>query len=49
MKLLTFLGPDLKSVTGNSEGIDLLVGKVKQMVKSFESSTVNFFDKKNVA
>jgi dynein heavy chain len=44
-KLLVFLGPSLKQVTGNSEGIDNLVEKVKQMVKCFENSNVSFFDK----
>jgi len=28
-KFLIFLGPNLKAVTGNSEGIDNLVSKVK--------------------
>jgi len=49
IKLHVFLGPSLKAVTGNSEGIDNLVEKVKLMVKSFENSNINFFDKKHVA
>jgi len=32
LKFLRFLGPNLKAVTGNSEGIDDLVKKVKNLV-----------------
>lgn len=34
-KFLVFLGPDLKAVTGNSEGIDILIQEVKDLVKPF--------------
>lgn len=34
-KFLVFLGPNLKAVTGNSEGIDKLVEDVKGLVNSF--------------
>jgi len=34
-KFLVFLGPNLKAVTGNAEGIDALVEKVKQLVRPF--------------
>lgn len=34
-KFLVFLGPNLKAVTGNAEGIDNLVEKVKDLVKPF--------------
>jgi dynein heavy chain len=34
-KFLVFLGPNLKSVTGNSEGIDKLTVSVKDLVKPF--------------
>lgn len=34
-KFLVFLGPNLKAVTGNSEGIDRLVEDVKGLVKPF--------------
>jgi dynein heavy chain len=44
-KFLVFLGPNLKAVTGNSEGIDKLVEEVKNLVKPFESAEQNFFQK----
>lgn len=31
-KFLVFLGPNLKAVTGNSEGIDKLITEVKALV-----------------
>jgi len=31
-RFLVFLGPNLKAVTGNSEGIDNLVEEVKKLV-----------------
>ncbi len=34
-KFLVFLGPDLKAVTGNSEGIDVLIQEVKDLAKPF--------------
>ena len=34
-KFLVFLGPNLKAVTGNAEGIDNLVEEVKGLVKPF--------------
>jgi len=47
MKFLVFLGPNLKAVTGNSEGIDDLVKEVKDLVVPFEISELNYYDKKN--
>jgi dynein heavy chain len=44
-KFLVFLGPNLKSVTGNSEGIDKLTIEVKELVLPFKESKENFFDK----
>jgi hypothetical protein len=41
MKFLVFLGPNLKAVTGNSEGIDDLVKEVKDLVVPFEISELN--------
>jgi hypothetical protein len=41
MKFLVFLGPNLKAVTGNSEGIDDLVKEVKDLVVPFETSELN--------
>ena len=35
-KFLVFLGPDLKAVTGNSEGIDVLIKDVKDLAKPFQ-------------
>lgn len=46
-KFLVFLGPNLKAVTGNSEGIDKLVQDVKNLVKPFEMSEIIFFQKQN--
>ena len=46
-KFLVFLGPNLKSVTGNSEGIDKLTLEVKDLVVSFVEAKENFFDKAN--
>lgn len=40
-KFLVFLGPNLKAVTGNSEGIDNLVQEVKQLVIPIETSPYN--------
>lgn len=37
-KFLVFLGPNLKSVTGNSEGIDKLTVEVKELVIPFIES-----------
>jgi dynein heavy chain len=37
-KFLVFLGPNLKSVTGNSEGIDKLTIEVKELVLPFKES-----------
>lgn len=45
-KFLVFL-PNLKSVTGNSEGIDQLVKEVKNLVKPLEHDKQNFFNKAN--
>lgn len=47
-KFLVFLGPNLKAVTGNSEGIDLLVGEVKKLIIPFEKSDMNFFNKSHM-
>jgi len=47
MKFLVFLGPNLKAVTGNSEGIDELVREVKELVVPFENQEINYYDKKN--
>jgi dynein heavy chain len=47
MKFLVFLGPNLKAVTGNSEGIDDLVKEVKDLVVPFETSELNYYEKKN--
>jgi len=44
LKFLVFL-PNLKQVTGNSEGIDFLVGEVKKLIVPFETSEYNFFHK----
>jgi dynein heavy chain, axonemal len=44
-KFLVFLGPNLKSVTGNSEGIDELVTDVKDLVKVFIDHQFNDFIK----
>lgn len=46
-KFLVFLGPNLKSVTGNSEGIDRLTLEVKEMVLPFKMAKENFFEKVN--
>ena len=46
-KFLVFLGPNLKSVTGNSEGIDKLTVEVKELVVPFVEAKENFFDKTN--
>ena len=46
-KFLVFLGPNLKAVTGNSEGIDNLVQEVKQLVVPIETSPYNFFQRQN--
>lgn len=46
-KFLVFLGPNLKAVTGNSEGIDNLVQEVKQLVIPIEQSPYNFFQRSN--
>ncbi len=46
-KFLVFLGPNLKSVTGNSEGIDKLTLEVKDLVTPFRSAKENFFRKEN--
>jgi dynein heavy chain len=46
-RFLVFLGPKLKSVTGNSEGIDKLIDEVKEMVHPFQSCRDNFFEKAN--
>ena len=37
-KFLVFLGPNLKSVTGNSEGIDKLTLEVKELVTPFRTA-----------
>ena len=42
-KFLVFLGPNLKAVTGNSEGIDKLITEVKTLVLPFKNGNVNFF------
>lgn len=44
-KFLVFLGPNLKAVTGNSEGIDRLVEDVKGLVKPFIGHQFNDFIK----
>jgi len=49
MKFLVFLGPNLKAVTGNSEGIDLLVEEVKGLTSSLKSSEFNFFERSSNA
>jgi dynein heavy chain len=36
-RFLVFLGPNLKAVTGNSEGIDNLVTEVKKLVVPFQN------------
>lgn len=46
-KFLVFLGPNLKSVTGNSQGIDKLTIEVKALVQPFVETNENFFDKSN--
>lgn len=46
-KFLVFLGPNLKSVTGNSEGIDNLTVEVKSLVKPFVELDFNIFDKEH--
>ena len=46
-KFLVFLGPNLKSVTGNSEGIDKLTLEVKELVTPFRNAKENFFRKEN--
>lgn len=46
-KFLVFLGPNLKSVTGNSEGIDKLTIDVKELVLPFKTAKQNFFKKEN--
>ena len=48
-KFLVFLGPNLKAVTGDSEGIDNLVSEVKSLVKPIEETPYNFFQKNNHA
>ena len=47
-KFLVFLGPNLKAVTGNSEGIDKLFTEVKALVLPFKNAKENFFEKANV-
>jgi len=47
-RFLVFLGPNLKAVTGNSEGIDNLVEEVKKLVFPFENSEIDFFQKAHV-
>lgn len=44
MKFLVFLGPNLKAVTGNSEGIDNLVSEVKDLTNPFKKSEYNYFE-----
>lgn len=46
-KFLVFLGPNLKSVTGNSEGIDKLTVEVEDLVVPFVEAKENFFEKTN--
>ena len=46
-KFLVFLGPNLKSVTGNSQGIDKLTLEVKDLVTPFKTAKENFFRKQN--
>ena len=41
------MGPNLKSVTGNSEGIDKLTIEVKDLVTPFRLAKENFFRKEN--
>lgn len=44
-RFLVFLGPNLKAVTGNSEGIDNLVTEVKKLVIPYQNPNVNLFSK----
>jgi len=44
MKFLVFLGPNLKAVTGNSEGIDILIEEVKSLTYPFKKSEYNYFE-----
>jgi len=40
-----FLGPELKAVTGDSEGIDRVMGRVKALVQPLESVPFDIFDR----
>ena len=40
-----FLGPELKSVTGDTEGIDAVIGRVQEMVKPAEALEFPIFDR----
>lgn len=44
-RFLVFLGPNLKAVTGNSEGIDNLVTEVKKLMIPYQNPNVNLFSK----
>lgn len=47
-KYFSFLGPKLKAVvTGNSDKIDQMIEKVKDITKEFEMVGFNIYDKKN--
>lgn len=42
-RLLELLGPKLKSVTGNTDGLEKLVQKAKDLVRPFETFAFDFF------
>ena len=41
-----FLGPELKAVTGESEGIDEVMQRVEQLVEPLEKVPFNIFDRR---
>ena len=46
-KFFVLLGPKLKAVTGNTDEIDDLIVEVKGLVKGFETTKTDFFNKKS--
>lgn len=44
-KFFTLLGPKLKAVTGNTDKIDELIDNVKGLVRNFDDTRYDFFNK----
>eukprot|EP00951_Prasinocladus_malaysianus_P015337 scaffold117564_cov45-Prasinocladus_malaysianus.AAC.4 len=42
-----FLGPELKAVTGDTEGIDAVIARVQEMVRPVESLPFEIFDREH--